>query len=226
MQVIDSALENVPWIVQTGPTVNPIPADAFLPALIPSGPLKVTNISSNAEGGALVTCKRPVPSIPGVALPYLGLDLSVYVSSFDLPFLGRLEIDVKACLTAPPNASTQIANIFNFSSQLNFSTGAWQIDGSPPGWVNTGFSPAFTPDTWIPLSFRYFMDIPNKKFSVLSCAWGSIIYVVPASLQELPCQESNWDAVAAVQLQTETLVPGGLSTLYKGITLTWSDKPF
>jgi hypothetical protein len=225
MQVIDGALEFAAWTTQTGPTVNPVPADAFLATQLPSGALKVTNVSSKAMGGALVTCKRPVPSIPGTTLPYLGLDLQLLVSQYDLPLLARKEIDVKAALTPAPSALTSIANVANFSSQFDASTRTWQIDGSPPGWVDTGFKPVLTPDVWMPLSFRYFMDIPNGKFSFLSVNWGGL-FEVPASMQELPLQQSNWAQVAAIQLQTEILSPGGLTTLYRGITLTWSDRPF
>jgi hypothetical protein len=226
MRVIDDGLEKGTWVVQTGASVNPIPSSAFIPTLLPSGALKVTNVSTSAFGGALVTNKRPVPSIPGIFLPYLGLDLQVYVSSFDLPVLGRLEIDVKVVSQSAPNASTQIPNVFNFSSQLNLSTGSWQIDTSPPGWIDTGFKPTLAPDTWTPISFRYFIDVPNNKFSMLSTTWGATEFSVPSNLQELPSQTSNWSSVAAIQLQTETLVPGGLNTLYKNIQLTWSDVAF
>jgi hypothetical protein len=222
--LITDTIPNTVWIVQSGPSVNPVPPDAYIPTPLPTGALKVTNVSSKPFGGALVTAKRIVPIIPGVSLPYFGLDMLLYISSFDLPTLGRLEIDVKVATPAAPSSTTPIANIANGSSQLNMSTGQWQIDTSPPGWINTGFAPILTPDVWMPLSFRYMYG--NGKYSVLSCAFGEQRFTVPSSLQGLPMQMSNWAQVAAVQLQTEVMQPGGLSTIYNQIELSWSDQPF
>lgn len=226
MIIHDNNLEVQPWPTQTGPNVNPVPADAYIASLLPSGVLKVTNASSKPLGGALVTCKRPVPAVPGLPLPYLGMDMMAYVSSFDLPNLGRWELDLKVCLTGAPNASTPIFNVANFSSQLNFSTGQWQIDGNPPAWLDTGFKPTITPDVWFPISFRYFIDIASSKFSILSTQWGTQAFQVPAAMQEVPFQLTNWQPVAAIQIQMEVFNPGSVTTLDDQIVLSWSDAAF
>jgi hypothetical protein len=198
-----------------------VQADQFVATYV-NGALKVTNVSSKAMGGGLVTCKRSIPFGIGAQLPYFGLDLQVLVTQWDMPLLGRLEIDVKRVDTAA--SGTPIPNVANGSTQLNFSTGDWQIDGSPPGWLATGFKPALAHDTWTPVRIRYLVQ--DGKFSVLSTAWGTQAFNVPPSMQGLPLQQSNWAQVAAVQLQTEILARGALTVLYKGIQLSYSDKPY
>ena len=108
----------------------------------------------------------------------------------------------------------------NFSSQLNFSTGQWQIDGNPPGWLNTGFKPIIAPDVWFPISFRYFIDFPNSKFSFLSTTWGAQEFTVPATMQGVPFQITNWQPVSALQIQMEVLNPGSVSTLYQDLAVS------
>lgn len=222
----DTDLETQPWLMQTGPNVNPIPADAYIASLLPSGALKVTNVSSKAFGGALVTCKRPLPAVPGIPLPFVGLDMMAYISSFDLPNLARWELDWKGCYIGAPNATTPIPNVPNLSSQLNFSTGQWEIDGNPPGWLPTGFKPTIKPDVWFPISFRYFIDFPNSKFSFLSTTWGMQEFTVPGNMQGVPFQVTNWQPVSAVQIQMEVLNPGSVSTLYQDLAISYSDSAF
>ena len=223
----DTDLEMQPWLMQTGPNINPVPADAFIASLLPSGALKVTNVSSKPLGGALVTCKRPVAPAPASGpLPYMGLDMMVLISSYDLPNLARWELDLKVCLLPAPNANMLIPNVANFSSQLNFSTGQWQIDGNPPGWLNTGFKPIIEPDVWFPISFRYFIDFPNSKFSFLSTTWGTQEFTVPSTMQGVPFQVTNWQPVSALQIQMEVLNPGSVSTLYQDLAVSYSDQAF
>ena len=78
----------------------------------------------------------------------------------------------------------------NFSSQLNFSTGQWQIDGNLPGWLDTGFKPTIKAAriVWFPISFRYFINFPSGKFSFLSTTWGTQEFTVlnPRTMQERP----------------------------------------
>ena len=216
-------LELQPWIVQTGPNINPVPADSFTATLIPGGILKVVNTSSKAWGGALVTCKPPeMDQVNSYANPYFGLDLEIYVPPADLANLGRLELDVKRCVV-PAQAGVMIPNIGNGSTQLNFSTGQWQIDKSPPGWTDTGFEPILPP-AWTPISFRHVMNASG--YSVMSTKWGDTSFSVPASMQNLPLQESNWAQVMAVQIQTEVVAPGTVTIYLRNINLSVSDGPF
>jgi len=230
MRVVDDNLESFPWIEQGGTNINPVPALAYIAEQISSGPfagaLKITNISEQALGGALVTCKRPVPSALGIVFCYVGLDMQVYIASDELPNLARLELDAKIVRTSAPTSSTPIENTEDYSGQWNQSNGQWQIDDAQPKWTNSGFSPALVPDTWMPISLRYFYDQSNGKFSVLSINWNGASYAISASLQGIPLLKSNWGAVAALQAQCETLQPGSVTFLLKNIVLTWSDRAF
>jgi hypothetical protein len=155
--------------------------------------------------------------------------MNCLITSDNLANLARQEIDVKGCyVAAPTSAKPGIPNIANWSSQLNYSTGLWQIDGNPPGWLNTTFKPVITPDVPFPISMRYLVDTVNQKFSVLSTTWGSqAAYQIAAAQQGVAFEESDWQAlVFALQLQIEVLNPGEASIEYNNITLTLSDQPF
>jgi|SRR5579863_214199 len=214
-------IEALPFITQNGPDINPVPADSFTSTLLPGGILAVTNTSSKPMGGALVTCKTFLPpEFNTLALPYFGLDLDVCISPDNLARLGRLEIDIKRWVAG--STGTPLANIANCSSQLNRSTGEWQIDGNPPGWRNTGFLPMLSP-CWTPLKFRYSMSA--TQFSVLSTAWDGCAFDVPTSMQNVTLETSKWGPGpgCVVQLQTEILEPGTLTVNFRNIRFTISD---
>ena len=233
MQIID-LVPNTGWIVQSGPNVNTPASDAstggaFVPTALPGGVLKTTNAATVPMSGALVTNKRAVPPpFGGCTFPYVGLDLLVYVSSNDLPLLARLEIDVKISDPGMSANGVKDAPIYNFGGQWNQSTGLWQID---PAWTNTAFHPPIEPDKWMPFSFRYFRDLVKRTYSVLSITINGASYTVPSNLQSIACPLDAWAQTAAIQLQTETLSPGGLNVLYSvndgknACRLTWSDQP-
>jgi hypothetical protein len=220
-------LEHQTWIVQTGTNINSVVSDAIVSTVEPDGSLKLTNASTKANGGGLITVKLPFPDV-GIALPYVGLDLDFYVSGYDLPLLGRLECDIKAVQTDAKGAT--INNTANGSTQLNMSEGGmWQIDNAGRVWTDTGYKPGLPiADTWTHLSNRYVFNFAANQFSVSSIAQGNgaAPYGVPGALQQLALQPSNWASVVAVQLQTEILQPGGLNTIYKNIFVTFSDTAF
>ena len=218
-------LETQTWTSEIGPTINSVPSDSFTATLEPGNMLAITNTNSAYMAGGLVTCKPVTPvGSNTLAFPYFGLDLDVYVAPWDLPGIGRLEVDVKRWVTPAPNSSTQIANIANCSSQWNRSTGQWQIDGNPPGWLSTGFKPVL-PSSWTTLSFRYQMT--STTFSVLSTSWGPISFEVSVSLQNVPLEVSNWGPSSgfAIQIQTENLVIGTTTVYVSNIKLSLSDQP-
>lgn len=223
---------NTGWLVQSGPNVN-VPASdsstggAFIPTPLPNGVLKTTNIGTVPMSGALVTNKRAVPPpFGGFAFPYLQMDTQVYVSSADFPMLARLEMDIKVC-DPGMTAGQKNGVIYNFGGQWNQSTGLWEID---PAWTKTAFTPKITPDRWMPVCFKYFRNIATQQYSVVSIEWDGVLYTVPSTLQNNPCPLDSWAQVAAIQLQTEILTPGGLSILYNydaksTCKLTWSSDP-
>ena len=228
LKITDDQLEKGTWIMQGGANVNPVPADAFISSLLADGTLKVTNVSSKAFGGALVTNKRPMQTQAGASMPFVGMDMDVYVSSYDLANLARLEIDLKCVAKAAPNAATPIPNTANFSAQWNLDAknGQWQLDPSGTTWVDSGFKPTLAPDTWTTLKFRFWMSAAAGKWSILSVDWGGVLFVAPSQFQNIPLLPSNWNAVAAIQLQTEVFTPGSLTVLFRNIKLTYGDQPF
>ncbi len=212
------------WILQSGSNVNSVPSLSFTPSGLPDGTLLVTNSINTPYGGALLANKRPVPSIPGVTLNYVGLDIKVQFPALSFYNLARHEFDLKVCLTSAPSPATMIQNVADFSCQLNFSTGTFQIGAA---WADTGIKPPPpTPDVWIPLSMRYWYDPVAKVCSVLSIAWNSALYPVPQNLQKVPFLSTNWSQVAAVQAQNEGFNPGVTLVRYDAGILTWSDQPF
>ena len=111
----------------------------------------------------------------------------------------------------------------NFSSQINQSTGAFQIDGNPPGWKNAGFSPVLTPD-WMKIRHRHHMDA--TVYSFLSAKVGKSKFQIPAPMQNVLLQPApKWQNVFAIQIQTEILVPCTLTIYVYGITAYLSDTP-
>jgi hypothetical protein len=225
-------LETQPWTVEIGPTINAVQSTSIRATQVAlrSGQtiLRMTNEGQTAMAGGMLALKLPLPTIPGVTLAYSGLDLMYRIpSEIDLSQVARLENDVKIVLK-PGNGAT-IPNTYNFSSQLNNSeTWMMQVVNSSGNWIDCGYRPTMpAPGTWTALSFRHFLDIANGKFSMLSVSQGADApYQIPSTLREQPLQPSSWNAVIALQLQTELLRPGALSTDYTGIKFTFSDSPF
>ena len=215
-------LELQPWLTQSGADINPVAAKSFTAALIPGDVLEVINESTLAMGGALVTCKPP-SLLPAntLANPYFGLDLEVYVPPASMANLARLELDVKRVIVDAKGQT--IANVADGSTEMNYSTGFWQIDKAGGGWVNTAFTPLL-PSCWTQLSFRYWMSA--DRYSVLSTNWGGMAYPVPATMQNLPLLESNWASVVAVQIQFEVFQPGTIALYFRDINLSVSAEPF
>jgi hypothetical protein len=214
------------WISQIGANINSVPSDAFNAANLPDGTEIVTNALSKKMAGGLVVNKRPIPKIAGVSLNYVGLDLKVKFPALTLFNIARHEIDLKLCVQSAPDENTPIPNTADWSTQMNFSTGTWQIDTTTP-WAETGIKfGTVVPDTWHALSYRFWHDPVAKIYSVLSIAWDGIVSLIPATMQKIPYLKSNWDEVAAFQVQNEGWNPGVTLVLYDAGVLTYSDQPF
>lgn len=226
MQVIDTNLQNYAWTRETGPDINNPPATAYWAQNVPLGPsgnaLQVTNYSTQNGAADLVTLKRPIPQLAGVTFKYLRLKCKMYIPSVFLWNLGRLETDVKTCIQKAPNSSTPIRNVVNGSTQWNRTNGIWQIDGDPPAWKNTAFTPNPPLDDW----FDYYHDMQysGTTFSVLGCGFDTQAYKTPGNMLNVPLQNTNWgDLVAAIQFQLMVFKAGTISVYYDQIALVWSD---
>lgn len=208
--------------------VNSILSTEFISRLLTTGSMggwrMITNTGKAAFAGGLATwLLRPPVLDNGKVLPYIGLDFDIFIPDTDFSNLARCENDLKIVLTAPPNSSTQIFNTYNFSTQFNMSEGGMlQIDNANRTWADTGITGPLVPNEPTHVSLRHFMDTANGRFSVQSMNGQP----VPTPMQNLPLQPSNWTPVCAVQLQTELFAPGAVNTLYRNVTVTYSDSPF
>lgn len=227
-------LELQSWTTLNNASVNPIMADNLMSTvveqsasivipLLKTPALKFTNSSSKASGGGMIYLHLPWPSM-GSTLQYIGLDFEALISSGDFPLLRCLECDLKIAAVGASSSSISIPNIADLSAQLNMAEGGmWQIDNAAQEWTDTGIkNDLITPDQWFSVSLRHWVDFSAGKFSVQSIQDTD----TPSSMQSLPLLSSNWQPVIAVQLQTEVLTPGGLSVLYRDITVTLSDEAF
>jgi len=220
-------LASWPWLTRIGKDINKIPAKSYTATQAPTGELVVVNTSDQAGGGGLVTCAVPVPAL-GVPLPYTELSLEAFLT--DIPW--RFESDVKQCnIGAHSGGQINIANISNFSTQwkqMNGPLGQWQIDGNPPGWLGTYWTPTLTTGAWFKFRIRGYTDLAAKTYSVLSGRFGKQRFDVPAALQNVPWEVSNWGPtpVAMVQLQTEIALPGVLTVRYRKIRVKFRNLPF
>lgn len=217
------------WISGISPSINPKASLVYVPSSLPDGRLKVTNVGNVDYAGGLVARKIPPPQISGVSLTYAMLSTSILVPSSALYNLARLETDFLVILTPAPDPKTPIPNKFNGSTQLNFSTGNFMIDASSgaAAWSDIGAGPGkdIAPDVPHLLELRYQYDFAGKHISTLSITWDGTLYPVPAKLQNVGCQPSNWNAVMAIQKQTEMFTPGSVEVVYDRTTLTLSDQP-
>jgi hypothetical protein len=228
MLIKDPALQRrTDWILESGPDINPVPADNFVGVHVgEEKQLRIANFSSQQWGGALLACKRKVPMLTGSAMDrliYCALEVDFHISDDDWPFLWAHETDLKCCVHGAPNGQTHIPNIFDLSAQVDMSKGGmFQIDKEGGGWVDTGILIPPVPNRWNHLMVRSKMDIAGGTFSVLSVNEIPI----PSELQNVPLLKSNWQPVAAVQLQNEVSKPGVLIITYDAVSLYWSDQPF
>lgn len=225
---IDRNIFNAPdWISNKSDSINKPQADYFeASAQSEEGDMLVTNGSTQAWGGALVSRKRPVPSSNGKLLNWLAFSLEVRLPKSTVGNVARLETDWKVCTKTRPNSTTKIRNVCNYSTQWNADTGMWQIDLDPPAWVDSGFVvPTLTPDVWHKLEYRHTFDEAAQTFSILSIQWDSQIYMMPASLQTVPMSLTNWEQVSSGQLQSEVYAPKSTALVeYRNGVFAWSDE--
>jgi len=229
MLIIDNDLQmRVDWQLETGPGINPVPADLFVGFHSTDQFLRVTNVSTLQYGGALLTCKRQVPLVfPGMEkLFYAALYLEFMLSKFDFENLWAHETDLKAVVQGAPNAATKIPNVFDWSAQVNIGRGGmFQIDQVGGGWIDTGIKIPPVPDVWNALEIFFKADVTSSKFSVTGVTSNGSHYNVPTGLQNVPLLSSNWQPVAAVQLQNEVSKPGVVNITYRKVNLLYSPDP-
>jgi len=197
------------WQSNTGPDVNPIPADQYLPLTTASG-LQVLCAASKEMAGGLVSTTAPIP--PGDQ--FFGLDVAWIETSDSLAHTARTELDLK--ITFPGGAQA------NGSLQYNYTKGEWQLDPDGKGWQGTGYTDA--PGLGYNLmQSRWKFD--GKIWSCLAlCLNGKNVFTPPAQFQNLPLIMTKWAAGLHAQLQKEAQnTPWFLLTLYVAVKISASD---
>jgi hypothetical protein len=218
--------------------VNDKLADYFQAFTLKDGTLLVIGAGSVPYFGALTSVKHAVPVVPdinstlhgGAQLTYFGLDVEVMIPSLAADNLARLELDLKWCLfDAVPNATPPSRNVANASTQWNMDTKTFDIDGDPPGWLDTGINPgALTPDVFHKLGFRVAVNQTAGTFSVTSFNFDGTAYPVPTAKQNVPLQQTNWTGkVIDFQIQMEGFHKGVVMAIFKPTAkITYSDQAF
>lgn len=215
------------WVPNVDSDVNPIPA-VISAANAADGSMQVTYTATKAEGGGLISWTTPFPT-NGTSYPYIGLDLKRRISIGSLQFLAQWENDM--ILTAIDQSKITDPTLLKpswvpGSTQRNFASlkGAWEID---PAWTKTGFAGApVTPDVWMTLSLRGYVDWTNGLFSMLSINDNGMLFIVPASLQKIPLKPEKWAPVVKIQLQAEVNAPGTVIIDYLNVNFTMSSGAF
>lgn len=231
MRVTFPDLHKAAWTPNIGPSINNAQSTAYMAQALPDGRLLTTNTGSVAYAGGLVGWRQSAPLLDfaGLGLNYAKLSTLILVPSYSAYNLARLETDFLLLIQGAPNAATPIANKFNGSTQLNLSSGNFQIDASSGAaqWSDIGGGPGkqIAPDVPHLLEIRYSFDYAGKKHSTLSISWDGKVYAVPAALQNVDNQTSNWVAGMHIQKQTEMFNPGAVSVIYDQTSLTFDQQP-
>lgn len=223
----DLFAQDIDWKSNKGASINDPPSDYFEATDHPeANAMLVTNGSLAAWGGALVSRKRSVPASNGKKLNWLAYKFQFRYNGATAKNVARHETDIKICFKSRPSSTTPIRNVANFSVQYNPDKKQYQIDLDPPGWVDSGFVvETIEPDVWHTLEFRFFFDETAKTFSVLSIQHDAQLYMIPANLQNVPAQLTNWEEVSSEQMQNEVYrAKSSVAIEYRDGVLAWCDE--
>lgn len=222
------------WGSNISAGVNAKMSTGFQASNLPDGRLLVTNTGTVPFAGGLVSRKLQVPQMVGAGgqptFPsFAELRTLITVPSLALFNLARLETDFLAVFASGAGAATLPNNKANCSTQLNLSSGHFEVDASPTtsAWSDIGDGPGqITPDAEHELIIKCAFDIANSKRSVQSISWDGKVYPVPSNLQNIAFQPSNWGVTSSIQKQNEMFKPGSTFVIYRATSLSWSDQPF
>lgn len=227
LKIVQENLESGNWILVNDKSVNPNPVQSMFPQFF-AGALNVHFVSVVDYGGALLHLPQGLPMMNGqFVTPWVGYDLEFMLTDEAAALCRCVEIDFKASMIDAKGQT--IANIVDGSSQICLydGSGRIQIDNQAMTWTDTGFATGPLPaNTWIPWSGRYHIDVPSKKFSVLSISVNGSTYAIPAAMQNLTWGNSNWGMAVEPALQLDGTHPSAFQVRYRNIGLTWSDQQF
>jgi hypothetical protein len=219
------------WHGNTSPDINDPPSDYFGSMPGADGSLVVTNGYGGTKdfpGGLVSHKKLPPRDAQGNLFQYVAMKIGFSWSKHVHDQIARLELDLKVCFRTRPNSQTKIRNVGNFSTQWNRDRKQWQIDNDPPAWIDSGYVvEEIAPDRHHTADFRFWYD-PNPddpRFSVTSIDLDDNPFSVPTDKQNVPAQNTNWEEVRSIQLQTENYKPGSSLVVFDLVQLGWSHEP-
>jgi hypothetical protein len=219
------------WNGNTAADINDPPSDYFDGMGGPNGTFIVTNSAYKPKkfAGGLVSHKRlPPRDANGNLYQIVAMRVGFMWSKYVDRLIARLEIDLKICFKTRPNSNTKIRNVANCSTQWNRDKQEWQIDEDPPKWIGSGYKVTdamMQPDIPHVVDFRFWYDPEAAIFSVTSIDLDDNPYSVSEDLQRVAAQNTNWEEVRSVQLQTEIYEPGSASVNFFLVQLGWSHDP-
>ena len=224
-------IEATAFKIVNDPSVNPFPMDDVQVQLV-NGELMVYMRGhvgpSGQQPGALVAFTLPVVNnVLGAQMIYSGLNYEMKIDEASSALLRCFESDLKWCIAAPPNSTTNISNVMDGSSQKNYAEGGmWQIDNAVPVWVDSGFKPGpFPPNQWNRVAIRQSINPTTNQFSFLSITDGGATFSIPPNLRPLPLLSTNWDGTA-VQVPQLCLQKTGFVVVWiRNVSAIFSDAP-
>lgn len=216
--ILDTNLEMYPATVVNSASVNPVPADSYMPLLQGDG-LHTYLASVKPNGGALWKIVRSVLPNSG----NLGLQFNWMLSTEALLYGKCFEFDTRI---TDGNGWTYPCD-FQFVIQsgalrLNVAMG---VADNNITWQDTGQScPLPGLGVWTPIEIEYTFDTTKRVCSIISVANGTLVLPIASTFQNQPAAELGWQASEVVmQKQLVTGANGGVvSDVMKNIQYSWS----
>ena len=190
MNIVDTQIESLAWVPETGLTINNPPCTYIDSVNMPDG-LSVVMGAGVPYGGGLVSCSRPVPLVNGKPLEYMKATWAVKPSAAAAKFNRCYELDCKVVFPAAPNPSTTTPNVMDGSFQI--VKGQCMIDNAAHTWATIGLSATLPADAWTIIAVSYHFDWLKMESSVLSVAVGEDpLFTLAVSMQNIPAMSTNW----------------------------------
>ena len=214
--IFDTNLENYPATVVNNTSVNPVPADGYIPLMEADG--LHTYLIAKPNGGALWKIVRP-------ALPNsgnLGLQFNWMLSAEALLYGRCFEFDTRVTDQAGWTYPCDFQFILESDGlHLFIATG---VAAGKITWQDTGLLLAVSgAGQWTVIDIEYGIDTVRRTCSVLSVANSNQKATIPAALQNQPAAQLGWTVSQAVlQKQIEAGANGGaVSDVMKNIQYIW-----
>jgi hypothetical protein len=207
--IIDASIETLPWEKHVGKDIGGVSPTSY--GWNDLAEARELYIAGPAYADWLAACHRAILPNDG----NLSLVFDVMTDSAAPQVAQALEFDTRLSV---------LGLNYNFSSQFNYQTGAWQISDDKGNWVNTGWKPGkFQPDIWYGVQFDYSFNLAAKKFAYLGARAGVKQFLVPSALQNISPIPLNWADSCSLQMQLDLSSTGGAFSIFvRNVRYLWS----